>query len=181
MSSRNGDNGKPVVKVLETDRLVLRLISTDDAEFFLRLLNEPSFLRFIGDKKVRSLEDSRNYILNGPIQSYQSFGFGLYLVELKGSTVPIGICGLLKRDTLEDVDIGFAFLPEFWAQGYGFESARAIMSHSRDKLGLQRILAITNPDNIGSIALLEKLGLKYERLTKLSDDADEVKLFAADL
>lgn len=172
---------KHVVKVLETDRLVLRLISTDDAEFFLRLLNEPSFLRFIGDKKVRSLDDARNYILNGPIQSYQNFGFGLYLVELKGSTVPIGICGLLKRDTLDDVDIGFAFLPEFWAQGYGFESAAAIMNHGRDTMGLQRILAITSPDNVGSIALLEKLGMKYERLMKLSEDAPEVKLFAADL
>ncbi len=167
--------------MLETDRLVLRLISTDDAEFFLRLLNEPSFLRFIGDKKVRSLPDARDYILNGPIQSYRRFGFGLYLVELRNTSVPIGICGLLKRDTLDDVDIGFAFLPEFWAQGYGFESARAIMNHGRDQMGLQRILAITNPDNVGSIALLEKLGLKYERLMKLTDDAPEVKLFAADL
>ncbi len=169
------------MKVLETERLVLRLISTDDAEFFLRLLNEPSFLRFIGDKKVRSLADAHNYIVNGPIQSYQRFGFGLYLVELKDTSVPIGICGLLKRDTLDDVDIGFAFLPDFWAQGYGFESARAIMIHGRNTMGLKRILAITSPDNVGSIALLEKLGLKYERVTKLSDDAPDVKLFTADL
>ena len=174
-------NGRGIVKVLETDRLVLRLISTDDAEFFLRLLNEPSFLRFIGDKKVRSLEDAHNYIVNGPIQSYQRFGFGLYLVELKITAVPIGICGLLKRDTLDDVDIGFAFLPEFWACGYGFESARATMVHERDAKGLKRILAITSPDNFGSIALLEKLGLKFERLMKLTEDTPEVKLFAADL
>jgi len=174
-------NGRGIVKVLETDRLVLRLISTDDAEFFLRLLNEPSFLRFIGDKKVRSLEDAHNYILNGPLQSYQRFGFGLYLVELKTTSVPIGICGLLKRDTLDDVDIGFAFLPEFWARGYGFESARALMAHERDAKGLKRILAITSPDNVGSVALLEKLGLKFERLMKLTEDAPEVKLFAADL
>ena len=169
------------MKILETDRLLLRLISTDDAEFFLGLLNEPSFLRFIGDKKVRSLEDAHNYIVNGPIQSYQRFGFGLYLVELKDTSVPIGICGLLKRDALDDVDIGFAFLPDFWARGYGFESARAIMIHGRNTMGLKRILAITSPDNVGSIALLEKLGLKYERITKLSEDASEVKLFAADL
>ena len=174
-------NGRGIVKVLETDRLVLRLISTNDAEFFLRLLNEPSFLQFIGDKKVRSLEDAHNYIVNGPIQSYQRFGFGLYLVELKATSVPIGICGLLKRDTLDDVDIGFAFLPEFWARGYGFESARALMVHERDAKGLKRILAITSPDNVGSIALLEKLGLKFERLMKLTEDAPEVKLFAADL
>lgn len=169
------------MKVLETDRLVLRLVSTDDAEFFLRLLNEPSFLQFIGDKNVRSLEDARNYIVNGPVQSYQRFGFGLYLVELKTTAVPIGICGLLKRDTLDDVDIGFAFLPEFWAHGYGFESARAIMVHERNAKGFKRILAITSPDNLGSIALLEKLGFKYQRLIKLTEDAPEVKLFAADL
>ena len=173
-------NRRGIVKVLETDRLVLRLISTDDAEFFLRLLNEPSFLRFIGDKKVRSLEDAHNYIVNGPIQSYQRLGFGLYLVELKTTSVPIGICGLLKRDTLDDVDIGFAFLPEFWASGYGFESARAVMAHERDAKGFKRILAITSPDNVGSIALLEKLGLKFERLMRLTEDAPEVKLFATE-
>jgi RimJ/RimL family protein N-acetyltransferase len=169
-----------VVKVLETERLVLRLISVEDAEFILELLNDPSFLRFIGDKKVRTVDDARTYILNGPMQSYERFGYGLYLVELKESSVPIGICGLLRRDTLPDADIGFAFLPQFCGQGYGFESAMAMMVYGRDVLGINRIVAITSPENDASIALLEKLGMQFERLTKLSEDAPEVKLFAAD-
>jgi len=170
-----------VVKVLETDRLVLRRLSVEDAEFILKLLNDPSFLRFIGDKQVRTLDAARNYIRSGPIASYERFGFGLFLTQLKESSEPIGICGLLKRDTLDDVDIGFAFLPEFCGMGYGFESAKAMMIHGRDAHGLKRIVAITSPENVGSIALLEKLGLRFERLTKLSDDSPDVKLFAADL
>jgi ribosomal-protein-alanine N-acetyltransferase len=169
------------VTVLQTDRLALRRISLDDAPFILELLNDSSFLRFIGDKKVRTLDDARNYILSGPMASYEKFGFGLFLVELKKSSTPIGICGLLKRDTLEDVDIGFAFLPDFCGLGYGFESARATMEYGRDVLGLKRIVAITSPDNEASVALLEKLGLRFERLTRLSDEAPEVKLFAAAL
>ena len=169
------------VKVLETERLLLRLISVEDAEFFVELLNEPSFLRYIGDKKVRTLDDARNYILTGPVHSYESLGFGLYLVELKGSLTPIGICGLLKRDTLDDVDIGFAFLPKFWGNGYALESAKAIMVYGRDVMDLKRLLAITSPDNEASIALLGKLGFKYERLTRLSDETPEVKLFSANL
>ena len=170
-----------VVKVLETDRLVLRRISVEDAAFILQLLNDTSFLRFIGDKGIRTLADARNYILEGPIHSYEQFGFGMYLTELKESAVPIGICGLLKRETLEDVDIGFAFLPQFWGRGYGFESAQATMTYGRNVVGLRRIVAITSPDNDGSIALLKKLGLKFERLMKLSEDAAEVKLFAVDV
>ena len=114
------------MKVLETDRLILRWLSTDDAEFILELLNEPSFLQYIGDKGVRTLEDARNYILNGPVDMYARLGFGLYLTELKERGVPLGICGLLKRDGLEDVDIGFAFLPRFWAKGYAYESAAVL-------------------------------------------------------
>lgn len=168
------------MKILETDRLTLRRISVDDAEFILKLLNDPAFLRFIGDKQVRTLDDARNYVLSGPMASYERFGFGLFLVELKESSMPIGICGLLKRDTLEDVDIGFAFLPDFCGQGYGFESAGATMVYGRDVLGLKRIVAITSPDNEASIALLEKLGLKFERLTRKGESGGE-KVFKARL
>lgn len=156
-------------------------MSVEDAEFILALLNDPSFLRFIGDKKVRTLEDARNYILTGPMQSYERFGFGLFLTELKESSAPIGICGLLKRDTLNDVDIGFALLPEYRGKGYGFESAKATLIYGKDIIGLKRIVAITSPDNEASITLLEKLGFNLECLTKLTEDAPEVKLFAADL
>jgi RimJ/RimL family protein N-acetyltransferase len=169
------------LKVLETDRLNLRWLSTDDAEFILELLNEPSFLRFIGDKGVRTLDDARDYILNGPADMYTRLGFGLYLTELKDGSVPIGICGLLKRDGLEDVDIGFAFLPKFWARGYAYESAAAVMAYGKTVLGLNRIVAITSPDNYASGRLLEKLGLRFERIIHLSNDASEVRLFASDL
>jgi RimJ/RimL family protein N-acetyltransferase len=165
------------MQVLETDRLILRRLAVEDAEFILRLLNEPSFLRFIGDKGVRTIDDARDYIRNGPVNSYERFGFGLYLTELKTTHVPIGICGLLKRDSLENVDVGFAFLPEFWKQGYAFESAAAVMAYGRNTLGLHRIVAITSPGNDPSIKVLVKLGLKFERTIKLSEDGPGVELF----
>jgi RimJ/RimL family protein N-acetyltransferase len=169
------------LKVLETDRLNLRWLSTDDAEFILELLNEPSFLRFIGDKGVRTLDDARDYILKGPVDMYNRLGFGLYLTELKESGAPIGICGLIKRDGLEDVDIGFAFLPKFWAKGYAYEAAAAVMAYGKTVLGLKRIVAITSPDNYASARLLEKLGLRFERMIHLSKDAPEVRLFVSDV
>jgi RimJ/RimL family protein N-acetyltransferase len=166
---------------LETDRLRLRRLSSDDAEFILRLLNEPSFIQNIGDRGVRTIEDARAYILKGPVSSYEKFGFGLLLVEQKESGLPIGMCGLLKRDVLEDVDIGYALLPEFWSQGYALESASAVMSYAREELGAKRVLAVVNADNQSSIRLLEKMGFHYERMVRLSDDAPEIKLFAADV
>lgn len=169
------------MKVLETNRLVLRWISTDDAEFILELLNEPSWIQFIGDKGVRTLEDARNYILKGPLEMYARLGFGLYLVELKEEGIPIGISGLIKRDALEDVDIGFAFLPRFWAKGYAYESASAVMEYGKDVIGLNRIVAITSPNNHSSAKLLEKLGLQFERMVKFSNDSQEVRLFAIEI
>src|SRR5882762_10795688 len=168
------------LKVLETDRLILRRVSVEDAEFIFRLLNEPSFLRYIGDKGVRTIAGARDYILQGPIRSYERFGFGLYLAELKNGGIPIGICGLLKREALADVDIGFAFLPQFWKKGYAFESASAVMTYGRKVVGLNRIVAITSPENDASIKVLEKLGLRFERMTKLSEKEPEVKLFASE-
>jgi RimJ/RimL family protein N-acetyltransferase len=164
--------------ILETDRLVLRELSVEDAAFILELVNEPSFLRFIGDKGVKTLEDARDYILNGPVASYKRFGFGLYLAELKSGGAPIGMCGLLKRDSLDDVDIGFAFLPAFWGKGYAFESASAVMDLGKSGFGLDRIVAITSPDNHSSIRVLEKLGMKLERMVRLSEVSQEIKLFA---
>jgi [ribosomal protein S5]-alanine N-acetyltransferase len=163
--------------VIEATRLKLRTFIIDDAEFILRLLNDSDFLQFIGDKGVRNLEDARNYLINGPIASYQRNGFGLYLVELKQTKTPIGMCGILKRDALEHVDLGFAFMPDFRRQGYGFEAANAVLSYARNDLKLRDILAITNPDNVGSIKLLERLGFIFEQTMTLSEDASEVKLF----
>jgi RimJ/RimL family protein N-acetyltransferase len=169
------------VNVIETERLNLRRLSIDDAGFILELLNEPSFIKNIGNKGVRTIADARQYVLNGPVASYQTNGFGLYLVELKESGQAIGICGLVKRDSLADVDIGFAFLPDFWSRGYALESALAVKAYGLEALKLKRIVAITNPDNEGSIRVLQKIGLKYERMVRLSEDGPAVKLYVSDL
>jgi len=166
------------MKVLETERLVLRRLSVDDGAFILELLNDPSWLRFIGDKGVRTLEDARNYILTGPMDMYARLGFGLYLTERKKDAAPIGICGLIERAGLEDIDIGFAFLPAFCGQGYAYESASAVMTYAQDTLGLNRVVAITAPDNQRSITLLTKLGLCFEDMLRLGEDQPEVMLFA---
>jgi RimJ/RimL family protein N-acetyltransferase len=168
------------MKSLETERLVIRELVDSDAPFILQLLNEPSFIYYIGDKGVRTLEDARQYILNGPVVSYEKNGFGLYLVALKDHDTSIGMCGLIKRDELPDPDIGFAYLPDYWSKGFGFEAASAVLKYAVEDLQLKRVLAITSPDNEGSGKLLTKIGLKYERMYSLSDDRPEVKLFVID-
>jgi len=167
--------------ILETDRLILRQFTTDDAEFILELVNEPSFIQNIGDRGVRTLEDARSYILRVAVASYEKNGFGLYLVRLKESGQAIGMCGLIKRDGLEDVDIGYAFLPKFWSKGYALEAASAVRDYARGVIGLKRLVAITDPENQGSIRLLEKIGLKYEKMVRLSEDDIELKLFSTDI
>ena len=163
--------------VLETERLFLRRFTVDDAPFILTLVNEPSFLRYIGDKQVRNLEDARQYILNGPVASYKRLNFGLCLVGLRDSHTPIGMCGLIKREELPDPDIGFAFLPEFWNKGFAFEAATAVLQDAGERLRLQRLLAITSLDNEASIKLLQRLGFRFEQEIKLSPDREQVKLF----
>lgn len=163
--------------VLQTDRLHLCHLSTSDAPFIVELLNTPSWLAFIGDRGVKTLDDARDYILNGPIASYNRFGFGLYLVKLAENQVPIGLCGLLKRETLEDIDIGFAFMPDYTRQGYGYEAASAVMTYARETLNLKRIVAITAPANQSSINLLERLGLRYETTITLAGATNESLLF----
>ncbi|MGA3602634.1 GNAT family N-acetyltransferase [Lysinibacillus agricola] len=168
------------MKILETERLTLRLQTTDDADFILELMNDPSWLQFIGDRGLRTVEDAREYIMNGPIRMYEQFGFCLYLVERNEDRSPVGICGLVKRDSLEDVDIGFAFLPTYWGKGYAYEAASAVLAYGLDTLGLKRIVAITSQDNYASAKLLEKVGLKFERLVQLSNDEEELRLFSLD-
>lgn len=167
--------------ILETERLLLRQFSIEDADFILELLNEPSFIRNIGDRGIRTTADAHSYILNGPMTSYIKNGFGLYLVKLKETHESIGMCGLIKRDTLEDVDIGYAFLPRFWSKGYAVESALAVKHYAKNVIGLNRIVAITDPENEGSIRVLEKMGLQFEKMVRLSEDDIELKLFGANL
>jgi RimJ/RimL family protein N-acetyltransferase len=166
--------------VLETERLLLRQFTAEDAEFILALVNEPSFLQNIGDRGVRTLQDAESYILQGPVASYARNGFGLYLVVLKETHQSIGMCGLIKRESLEDVDIGYAFLPKFWSKGYAVESALAVKAYAKDVIGLKRIVAITDPANEGSIRVLEKIGLRFEKMVRLAEDDMELKLFAVD-
>lgn len=167
------------MNVVETQRLLLRCLTTGDAAFILQLLNEPSWLRYIGDKGVTTLQSAESYIDNGPVEMYARLGFGLYLVELKESGEPIGICGLIKRETLDDVDLGFSFLSRFWRKGYAFEAASAVMSYGNRVLGLSRIVAIVSQDNHPSAKLLEKLGFHVERLVRLQADGEELRLYAA--
>jgi len=169
------------VNILETERLLIRQLSIDDAGFIIELLNDPSFIQNIGDRNVRTLEDANAYVLNGPVASYAKNGFGLGLVILKATGEPIGMCGLIKRDALEDVDIGYAYLPRYWSKGYAIEAALAMKSYAKEACHLNRLVAIVDPANTSSIRVLEKLGMKFERMVRLSQDDIELKLFACSL
>jgi [ribosomal protein S5]-alanine N-acetyltransferase len=167
-----------ILNTFQTERLILRPMTAQDADFILELLNDPSFIRYIGDRQVRTIEGAKAYITDGPVASYAKNGFGLYLVELKESSESMGMCGLIRRNTLQDVDIGYAFLPKFWSKGYAFEAAREMMRYAQDELGLKRLVAVVDPENHPSIHLLEKLGMKFERMVRLSPDDIELKLLA---
>jgi len=166
----------PIVEV-ETERLRLRRLDADDAPFVLRLVNEPSWLRFIGDRGVHDLDGARRYIAEGPQRLYASYGFGLFLVERRSDALPLGMCGLIKRDTLPDVDIGFAFLPEHWRHGYAREAAEATLRYAREQHRLSRVIAITSLDNVASGRLLERIGLQLEGTLRLAGSSEEVRLF----
>ncbi|MCE7991906.1 MAG: GNAT family N-acetyltransferase [Roseivirga sp.] len=163
--------------IATTQRLQLDKLTLADAPFVFKLVNEPGWIKFIGDRGIRNLKDAENYIINGPQKSYADFGFGLFKVSLLDGT-PIGMCGLLQRDYLDHPDIGFAFLAEFTGKGYALEAANATMTYARDKLGQKTIMATTLPENEKSISLLEKIGLRFVKLTKTSVDGPEVKLFS---
>jgi RimJ/RimL family protein N-acetyltransferase len=167
--------------VLETERLRLRRLTEDDAEFMLGLLNEPSFLQYIGDRGVRTVDAARTYVRNGAMASYETFGFGLWLVVQKEDGAAIGICGLLKRETLPDVDLGFAFRPAYWRKGYAVEAGSAVLALGKASFDLSRVVAITQQDNVGSIRVLEKLGFEFERLIDWPGDAVQIRLYARQL
>lgn len=169
------------MNVTETDRLTLRWLTVEDAGTILELLNDPDWLRYIGDRGVKTLEDAQGYILTGAVAMYNRLGFGLYLAERKPDGAPMGLCGLLKRDFLEDVDLGFAFLPAFRTQGYAREAAAAVMEYARDTLGLSRLAAITSLDNERSGRLLEKLGFRLEGNIPVPPGGREARLFTAEL
>lgn len=166
------------MNVAETERLRVRWLNAGDSAFILELVNEPSWIQYIGEKGVKTLPDAVRYIENGPVAMYKRTGFGLYMVELKEIGEPIGICGLIKREGLKDVDLGFAFLPRFWRKGYAFESAAAVMCYGRKALGLPRVVAILSQDNHRSSKLLERLGFCFEGTIRLQPDDEELRLYA---
>lgn len=166
------------MKIIETNRLILRRFTEADSAFILELLNEPAWKRYIGDRGIDSLEAARHYVKTVPIASYERHGFGLYAMQQKVDSTLVGMCGLIKRDGLDDVDIGFAVLSRFEGQGLAREAAAATLAYSRDTLGLKRVLAITSIDNERSARLLERLGMSFERMVRLSEDAKELRLYS---
>ena len=175
---RNNEPELELKKILETERLVLREFVLDDAEFIVRLVNSPGWLAFIGDRNIHSLLDGKEYLLNGPLKNYSLHGFGLYLVALKAGRTPIGMCGLLKRDYLDGVDLGFAILPAYEGKGYATEAAQATITFARQSLGLLNVLAIVMPGNVRSIRLLENIGMHFEKMIQQPPDNETLMLFS---
>ncbi len=164
--------------ILETSRLQFFEFTEGDAPFVLELLNEPAFIRDIGDKGVRTLEDARTYLQAGPLASYQKHGFGLYRVTSKLTGEAIGMCGLLKREVLEHPDLGYALLERYWFQGYAIEAAQAVMRHAHERLRLHEVLAITALENPASVRVLEKLGFTFRGVIPLAGFDAPSRLFA---
>ncbi|HEX7641639.1 MAG TPA: GNAT family N-acetyltransferase [Burkholderiaceae bacterium] len=167
-----------MIRILETPRLNLRLLEEGDAEFYLELVTQPSWLRFIGNRGIETVEHARLAIAQGPLAMHARYGFCLYLVERRDDGEPLGICGLIKRDTLPDVDIGFAFLEAHCGRGYAWESASAVLEYGYAELGLRRLVAIVSPENAVSIKLIRKLGMRYEKQIRLTPEAKTVDLYA---
>ena len=167
--------------VLETPRLLLRELTLDDAGFYLRLVNEPSWLRFIGDRGLRNLEGSRRYLADGPVASYARNGFGLWVVHPRQRSEPVGLCGLVRRDSLPHPDLGFAFFPSAWGRGWASESAAAVLDLARYSLGMRRVLAITDPANAASIRVLRRLGMRKTGTHRLPGEKLTLHVYAKDL
>ena len=166
-----------ILPELVTTRLVLRRLELDDAAFLVQLLNERSFLENIGDRGVRNVQDAHRYLREGPMAMYAKYGFGLWHVSLQSDGTAIGMCGLLRRDTLPDADIGYAYLPEHWGKGYALEAADATLRHAAEKFGLRRVIAVVSQGNAGSIRVLEKIGMRFERMHSMDPGEADVRLY----
>ena len=173
-------NSRKGAPVLETSRLLIRPFILGDAPFILRLLNEPTFIDHITDKGIRTLAQAEDYLVQGPMRSQADHGHGLWLVALKDGLTPIGMCGLIKREAFQDLDAGYAFLPEHTSRGYALEALDAVLAFGRDALGLARVIALVNPGNVRSERLLGKAGFVFTRRAVLEPDPIEVSLFTKD-
>ncbi len=166
------------LKIIATERLLLRPFTLENSDFILELLNTEGWIKYIGDRNVKTTEQAREYLENGPLKSYQTNGFGLSLVQLKANNKPIGMCGLIKRDYLDHPDIGFAFLPNYTGKGYAYEVAKGTIQYAMNELQKENILAITLPENSSSIRLLVKLGFKYDKNFITKDTNEELLLYS---
>lgn len=169
------------MRILETERLILRVMHPDDAPFYYELVNDPTWLEFIGDKGIRSVEAARSAILEGPLLMQERFGHSLYVMERKSDGQPLGLCGLIRRDILPDVDIGYAVRPAYFGQGYTYEAAAAVVAYARDALGIKRLMGITDPGNTVSIKLLEKLGLRLIESRDMPPNGRPTNIYAREL
>ena len=168
-----------MMHILDTERLRLRTLSLDDAPFYLEVVNTPGFIKFIGDRGIRTVDAAREAIAGGPVAMQASLGHSLYLVERKEDGAPIGMCGLIKRETLDHVDIGYAFLPEFGGKGYATEAAAGVLAYA-PSVGIRRLLAITSPGNDASDAVLRRIGMRFEKLVYLTPEDSGTQLFSYD-
>lgn len=171
---------KTKYKTFETERMLIRPTSEDDAEFILELLNTPNWMKYIGDRHVKTLDDAVNYIKTRMLSQLERLGYANYTLVRKEDKQKIGTCGLFDREGLEGIDIGFAFLPAYEKKGYAFEAASRIKEAAFDEFGIKMISAITTKDNVSSQRLLEKLGLKLTGTTQLPDDDEELLVYKAE-
>lgn len=160
--------------MISTERLNLIIVTLEDAPFFLELYNSPTFIQFIGDKNIKSLEDARNYIQNRFFPQIEKLGYGNYLITRKEDGAKVGAVGIFEREGLEVHDIGFSFLEEFQGKGYGFEAASKLLEKAFSDFGCTKISAITSKENVASQTLIKKLGLQYLKMVKLPDDPEEL-------
>lgn len=167
--------------ILETERLIIREFIFDDSDFVIRLVNSPGWLTFIGDRNIKNTEQARQYMVQGPMASYKKNGFGFYVVLLKATQQQLGICGLIKRDTLLHTDLGFAFLPEFNGRGYAYEASSAIIHYSKNHIKLKKLIAIVMPENASSIKLLEKLGMTFDKMIEFGEKKENLMLYQIEL
>ena len=166
--------------VCESPRLRIRRVTRGDAEFLLRQLTQPSWLRYIGDRGVASVADTERYIESRILEQYSALGYGMYVVQLKSSGEPIGLCGLVKREFLPDPDLGFSLLEAHWGQGYAVEAASAVMDHARQALGIDRLLAITTATNERSGKVLAKLGFRLDNDAFPTPQGERLRLYSTE-
>ncbi|WP_050937257.1 GNAT family N-acetyltransferase [Vibrio harveyi] len=169
------------MKTLTTKRLTLRLVSVEDAPFILELYNQPDFYRFVGDKQIRTLEEAKRYIQDNMLRMQELKGVSLLVVETNHDKQPVGICGLVKRDTLTAFDIGYGYLPSAYGKGYAKEAASVVVDFACEEMNIENLVAITNNDNIRSISLLEKLGFQFERVEQTYDNGRTLQLYTKEL